>query len=83
MTEATESTLLSDVGELKGMVNRFLKDWDATKPTLASCKDVEAVDIRLTSHIGDGRHKMGSAATWVASVAAVFASLAAILGVKI
>jgi hypothetical protein len=83
MTQEREELLIADVGETKGMLNRFLIEWDARKKDLASCADVDAVDTRLTQHIGDGRHKMGSAATWIASVAAVFASLAAILGVKI
>jgi hypothetical protein len=83
MTQEREELLISDVAETKGMLNRFLIEWDARKKDLASCADLEAVDSRLTTHIGDGRHRAGSAAVWVASVAAVFASLAAILGVKI
>jgi hypothetical protein len=83
MTQEREELLISDVAETKGMLNRFLIEWDARKKDLVSCADLEAVDSRLTSHIGDGRHKIGSAATWIASIAAVFASLAAILGVKV
>jgi hypothetical protein len=74
-----EELLISNVAETRGMLNRFLIEWDASKPKLASCADVESVGTRLTEHIADGKHKSNSAGLWVASIASVVAAGAAIV----
>jgi hypothetical protein len=83
MTQDREETLISDVAETKGMLNRFLKEWDERKPLLASCADVEIVDKRLTLHIDEGKHRGASVGMWVASISAGIAAIAAIFGVKL
>jgi hypothetical protein len=83
MTQEREELLISDVAETKGMLNRFLKEWDERKPSLASCSDVVAVDTRLTAHIDDGKHKANLWPVWVASGAAVIAAAIALFGVKL
>ena len=82
MTQEREELLISDVAETKGMLNRFLIEWDARKKELASCTEVEAVDKKLTDHIASARHKGATAGMWVASVAAVIAAICAVFGVK-
>ena len=83
MTQEREELLISDVAETKGMLNRFLIEWDARKKELVSCTDLDVVDNRLTRHIDEGRHKGASAGMWIASISAGIAALAAIFGVKI
>jgi len=78
MTQEREELLISDVAETKGMLNRFLIEWDERKKELASCTEVDAVDARLTKHVEEGRHRGNSAGMWIASIAAVGAMLAAV-----
>ena len=73
MTQEREELLIADVAETKGMLNRFLIEWDSRKASIASCADVDALEERFSEHINDGRHRNNSAGMWVASLAALAA----------
>jgi hypothetical protein len=82
MTQEREELLISDVAETKGMLNRFLIEWDARKQTLASCLEVDTIGKKIDDHIANSKHRGTTAGMWVASGAAVIAAIAAIFGIK-
>jgi hypothetical protein len=83
MTEDGERQLFTDVAETKGMLNRFLKEWDERKPSIASCVDVDAVNDRLTEHINAGKHNSNLWPVWVASISAAILALLTFISLRI
>jgi hypothetical protein len=77
MTQEREELLISDVAETKGMLNRFLKEWDERKPSIASCDEVDSVNERLTAHIAEGKHNAGLWPVWVAATISFFSLVVA------
>jgi hypothetical protein len=82
MTQDREERLISDVAELRGMVGRFLLDYDGRKEYIASKADVACVDKKIEDHISNARHKGASWGLWVASVAGFVTAVAALIRVK-
>jgi hypothetical protein len=82
MTQEKEESMISDVAEMKGMLNRFLIEWDGRKDAIASKIDLACVDKKIDEHIADGKHRSGAIGAWIASGAAVVLAVVAILGIK-
>lgn len=68
MTQECEETLLSDVGEMKGMLARALKGYDEVIPTLATHIEVKAVADNLSEHKRGHVTRRTLIATWVGSI---------------
>jgi len=72
MTQEREEMLLSDVGEMKGMLARALKGYDEIIPTLATHDEVKAAIAPVSEDIKE--HKRGHitrktmTAAWVGSI---------------
>ena len=59
MTKTREEELISTVGEMKGLLERLVKEWDATKGGLASSVDVSGVRGDLDKHIEHHKWSVG------------------------
>lgn len=55
MTKEREEILIATMGK----IDRFIKEWDDRKDSLASCSDVEKVERKIDSHILNHRWSMG------------------------
>ena len=82
MTQDREERLISDVAELRGMVGRFLLEWDGRKEYIASKTDVACVDKKIDDHIGDTRHQGASWGLWITAVASFAMAIVALIGIK-
>jgi hypothetical protein len=83
MTQQCEEMLLSDVGEMKGMLARALKGYDEIIPTLASHDEVKGAVAPVADSLKE--HKRGHVtrktmvAAWVSSIVVFVTGTGAII----
>lgn len=83
MTKEREEQLISDVGETKGLVKRFVEEFDALKPALASHSEVKTVEKKIDEHIENHKWSAGQLVAVITGFGAlVVAVLAYVRGGK-
>lgn len=75
MTKEREEQLINDVGQTKGLLERFVKEFDSLKPTLASCAEVEAVNTKLDKHIENHKWNIGTLVAAIAGIGGLIVSI--------
>ena len=78
MTQEREETLIAQVGEINGKLDRMLEEWDYMKRTFSTHEEVKEVSRRLDKHEENHVTKKSLVASWAAVVASLVAAIIAI-----
>jgi hypothetical protein len=79
MTEEREEILLSQVGEMKGVLETFVKNFDDLRPTFATHIEVEQVAEDLAEHKEGHITRRTLIATWASAIFAFVTGIVAFL----
>jgi len=79
MTEEREEILLSTVGEMQGLLTRFVKEFDRVSPSFATKSDVSAVDDKMKTHLKRHLSNRAVVTTWLGLVVAIGLGIASIV----